>query len=139
MLSKLTDQLERVLDEKGSPMHKRELTLAVRGFKRRAGSLRADRHVALAMSRDKRFRAVGRSGFWILTKWNIETGDIPEVAARCLKEANRPLTEAELFVLIAARRPVKFKSIMSSLREDGRFRRIAPRTWELKSAANSPS
>jgi len=132
MLSSLADQLERVLDEKGSPMHRRELTLEVGAFKRRAGSLRTGRHVALAMSRDQRFRAIGRSGFWTLAKWGLETGDVADVAARCLGESDRPLTEGELFSLIASRRPVKFDSIMSALREDGRFRRVAPRTWELK-------
>ncbi len=116
-------------------MHRRELTLEVHGFKRRAGSLRTGMHVALALSRDKRFKAIARSGFWILAKWDLETGDIADVAARCLSESDRPLTEAELFPLIAARRPVKLNSIMSSLREDGRFRRVGPRTWELKRAS----
>jgi hypothetical protein len=134
MLSRLADQLERLLDERGSPMHKRELTLEVSGFKRRKGSLRYSLHVAGAMSRDERFRAIARSGFWILAKWDTETGDIADVAARCLVEAGRALTEADLFSLIAARRPVNFNSIMSSLRDDGRFRRIGPRTWELKRA-----
>jgi hypothetical protein len=132
MLSRLADQLERLLDERESPMHKRELTSAVSGFKRRTGSLRDSLHVGAAMSRDERFRSIGRSGFWILAKWDTETGDIADVAARCLIEAGRSLTEAELFSLIATRRPLKFNSIMSSLRDDGRFRRIGVRTWELK-------
>lgn len=135
-LTRLADQLERILDERGSPMHRRELTLEVGGFKRRAGSLRSAKHVVGAMSRDIRFKAIGRSGFWILAKWDIDTGDIADVAARCLSKSNRPLTEAELFPLIAARRPVKLNSIMSSLRDDGRFQRVAPRTWELKRASH---
>jgi hypothetical protein len=139
MLSRLVDQLERLLDERGSAMHKRELTSAVSGFKKRAGSLRYSLHVAAAMSRDRRFKAIARSGFWVLEKWNTETGDIADAAARCLSEFGRPLTEAELFPLIAARRPVKFSSIMSSLRDDGRFHRVAPRTWELKRASPEQS
>lgn len=131
-LTRLADQLDRILGERGSPMHRRELASEVGRFKGRAGSLRSALHVVAAMSRDKRFRAIGRTGFWILANWDIETGDIADVAARCLSKSDRPLTEAELFPLIAARRPVKLNSIMSSLRDDGRFRRVAPRTWELK-------
>ena len=131
-LARLADQLERILDERGSPMHRRELTLDISRFKRRAGSLRSAGHVASAMSRDKRFKPIGCTGFWVLARWDIETGDIADVAAGCLSISGRPLTEAELFPLIAARRPVKMNSIMSSLRDDGRFRRVAPRTWELK-------
>jgi len=131
-LARLADQLERILEEKGSPTNKQELAREVGRFKGRAGSKRSARHVASAMSKDQRFRAIGRTGIWVLARWEVETGSIPDVAARCLNQSGRPLTEAELFHLIAARRPVKKNSIMSSLRDDGRFRRVAPKTWELK-------
>ena len=131
-LARLADQLERILDERGSPMNKHELAREVGRFKGRAGSKRSALHVASAMSHDKRFKAIGRTGIWVLARWDVETGSLPDVAARCLKQSGRPLTEAELFQMIAARRPVNMNSILSSLREDGRFRRVAPRTWELR-------
>lgn len=113
-------------------MNKHELAREVGRFKGRAGSKRSALHVASAMSHDKRFKAIGRTGIWVLARWDVETGSLPDVAARCLKQSGRPLTEAELFQMIAARRPVNMNSILSSLREDGRFRRVAPRTWELR-------
>lgn len=96
---------------------------------------RTSRHVGAALSHDKRFETIGRSGVWSLAEWGLETGSTADVAARILRDSSRPLTEAELYPLIARRRPVKFDSIMSLLREDGRFRRVGPRTWELKDAA----
>jgi len=131
-LARLADQLERILDERGSPLNKEELAREIGRFKGRVGSKRSPLHIASAMSRDNRFKAIGRTGMWVLAPWDVETGAIADVAARCLRLSGGPLTEAELFALIAARRPVKMNSIMSSLREDGRFRRVAPRTWELK-------
>ena len=138
-LARLADQLERIIDERGSPMGRLELAREVSRFKGRAGSKRSAMHVASAMSRDKRFKPIGRTGLWTLARWDIETGDIADVAARCLSQSGRPLTEAELFPLIAARRPVRVHSIGSSLRDDGRFRRIAPRTWELKQMTHADS
>ena len=54
-----------------------------------------------------------------------------EIAAELFRASGKPMTEAELHQLISSKRPIKFGSLASLLREDGRFRRVRPRTWEL--------
>jgi len=113
-------------------MRPHELALELIQFRRRGGSKRWSEHVRGALSDDARFACIGRIGLWGLSKWNFETGTIADVSAKLLRECNRPMTEEELYPLIIARRPVKQHSIASLLRDDGRFRRTAPRMWDLK-------
>jgi len=130
---RIVDQLERILREKGSEMHIRELALELGRFKGRHGSVRSPRHVSAALNPDNRFKPIARSGFWILSEWShIETRTVAEIAAEVLGRSTKSMTEAELYRLISARRPVKIDSMGSLLREDGRFHHVGPRTWELK-------
>ena len=131
-LHRMSDQLERILSKRGVPMRPHELALELIQFRRRGGSKRWSEHVRGALSDDARFACIGRIGLWGLSKWNFETGTIADVSAKLLRECNRPMTEEELYPLIIARRPVKQHSIASLLRDDGRFRRTAPRMWDLK-------
>jgi len=133
-LFRATDQLERILQERGHPMKGTELAQELAKLWQKMGSKRNPIHLRHAMNWDrrKRFKPVGRSGLWSLSAWAFETGNVADVAARFLRESKRPMTEAELYPLILARRPVKLDSIGSLLRESGRFRRIRPRTWQLK-------
>jgi hypothetical protein len=130
---RITDQLERILRERGTPMRPRELAAEIGKFKGKAGSVRTSRNVGSALSGDKRFKPIGRSGVWALSEWNhIEARTVADIAADLIRQAARPMTEAELFDLISPRRSVSKGSIGSLLREDGRFRRTKPITWELK-------
>lgn len=132
-IRRMTDQLERILREKRAPMHTQELAAQIGRYKGREGSIRSARNVGSAMSADKRFKAIGRSGVWILSDWKqVETRTIAEIAAGFVRQTARPMTEAELFERISHLRSVKQKSIGTLLREDGRFRRTKPLTWGLK-------
>ena len=132
-VSQLADQLERILQERRLPMHIRELTAGVGKSKLKSGGLRTVKNTSVSLSYHERFKPLGRTGYWILSEWNgYETGTVADVAAEILQESNRPMTEAELYPLIAVRRSVRRESIRTLLREDGRFRRVAPCTWTIK-------
>lgn len=132
-LTRMSDQLERILRARGVPTTTRELASEVNRFKGRVGSIRSARNVNSALSNDKRFKIIGRTRMWILSEWDhIETRTVAEIAAGLLRQAARPMTESELFGLIAPMRPVAQSSIGTLLRQNGRFRRTAPCTWTLK-------
>jgi hypothetical protein len=131
-LHRVADQLERLLREKGRPTHARELSEAISKWPGKPGSRRAATNLRSIMSHDPRFRPMGRSGVWTLADWKFERGTVADFAARILSKSKRPMTECELYPKIHAIRPVAERSLLSLLREDGRFRRVAPRTWELK-------
>jgi hypothetical protein len=117
-------------------MHIREFSSEVRRFKGKVGSQRSPLHVGSALSVDARFKPIARTGFWILRESKeVEMRTIADIAAVILSKAKKSLTEAELYQLIAQRRQLGRNSVMSLLREDGRFRRVGPRTWKLKQSS----
>ena len=130
-LYRIADQLERVLREKGRPAHARELAEAISHYPARRGSAPLPPNCAIHVD-DPRFTPMGRNGVWTLAEWNIERGTAADVAARILSKSMRPMTESELHSEILTVRSVAKASLTSLFRVDGRFRRIAPRTWELK-------
>ena len=129
---RLADQLERLLREKGSAMHFRELAAKVSRLRGKARPIKSPIHVGVALSYDPRFKPIARTGLWVLAEWNVETRTIADIAADFLRDSEKPLTEAELYELIGTRRPINRISISTSLRDSGRFCRTGPRTWELR-------
>ncbi len=131
-LHRMSDQLERLLRDRGRPTHFKELARELGRFEGRQGSTRGPRQVSVALSDDTRFVSIRRSGLWSLTEWNIETRTIAELAYELLRSAKRPMTEAQMYPPIAKRRPLKPDSIGRLLHDDPRFRRVAPCTWALQ-------
>lgn len=131
------DRYERILRERGTPMHYREIIFEV---ERRSQLLRRtpSRAVASAMANCPRFVPIGRTGLWSLREWkHIETGTVADVAAELLSASERPLNEKELFAMISPRRTLRLQSIATLLREDSRFQRVAPTKWALKETKSS--
>ena len=132
-VSLLADQLERLLQEKRLPMHIRELTTRVGKSKLKSGGVRTVKNISASLSHHERFKPLARSGYWILSCWNgFETRTVADIVAEILRGAKRSMTEAELYPLIVAQRPVRPDSIRNLLYQDHRFQRVAPCTWELK-------
>jgi hypothetical protein len=133
-----SDRYERILRERGTAMHYREIALET---DRRAESLGPQvlaRSVAVRLAGCRRFAAVGKTGLWVLREWkHVETGTVADVAAEILSASETPLTEKALFAIISPRRPVRLNSIATLLREDPRFHRVAPCTWALKESKAS--
>ena len=126
------DRCERILRDSGFPMHYGELTAEIDRLLPEGVERPAERSVAMRLAGSKRFIAIARTGHWALREWgHVETRSVAEIAADLLRKSASPLTEDELFHSIVALRPTKRGSIGSLLREDGRFRRVAPVTWEL--------
>ena len=128
-----TDRLEVLLRARNSPMHVRELTLAIETGKSDAAKPRDPQATTSLLGPSPRFTAIGKTGYWALSEWqDIETRMITTLAADLLASFPEPIHELALFRLIKVCRPVAFESIGSLLQHDGRFVRVAPRTWKLK-------
>jgi len=121
------NRIERFLRDEGKILHHREIV-------RKEGAIpgaKTSKSIRRLLSYDPRFVPLGRSGFWGLAEWKVETASIADVAAERMRGRKRPVTEAEIFKLVLARRPCAFTSIGSTLAADRRFRRVKPVTWEL--------
>ena len=127
-LTATADQVERILLEKLRPMSSVELSSELQ---LRVSRVWSRRKLCQILTNDQRFKSIGRTAMWTLLEWDLECGTVADVAAQVLHRINGCLTERQLFSLIGERRPVKLGSIRSLLREDRRFRRVAPGTWEL--------
>lgn len=138
-LARLPDQLERILEEKGAPMHFRDLSEEIHRLRGEPDGSRTDRSVSSVLTYEKRFKPTSRPGYWILAKWSgYETRSIPDMAAEILKRSDAPMTGAQLYRLIAARRPLAPKSVNRQLLADDRFRRAGSERWELAKSAPLP-
>ncbi len=124
------DRYERILRTAAKPLHYLKIW-------QEAGQARERRHVSprsarSALSGDRRFVPISRSGYWALTEWsNVETRSTPDLVADILRGDGGPLSERVLYELVAARRPVKERSIWSQLAADSRFVRAARGVWQL--------
>lgn len=134
-LRKPSDHYERILRAAGKPIHYlaiwREADRTWRHGRVLPSSVRS------ALSVDPRFVGIGCSGFWALAEWpNVETRSTPDVAADVLRRARNAINERTLYALVAARRPVKKRSIWSQLAADRRFVRAASGVWRLVDEAD---
>ncbi len=120
------DRCARVLEDEGRVLHYREIFSRAAVSTKTAGGLRVN-----IMANDSRFVAVGRSGYWGLAEWKIETGRIADAAANVMSTREGALSETEIFDLVRSRRPCAKGSISSMLKADSRFRRVSPLTWKL--------
>jgi uncharacterized protein YbjT (DUF2867 family) len=96
------------------------------------------RDLSSRMANASRFVPVGRSGTWSLREWpHIETGTVADIAARMLRAGESPMSEGQLYEVIAPLREVRRASIGTLLRDDARFRRVGPAQWALAEEAGS--
>ena len=128
------DRAERILREHGMPMHFRDIHSEIMRLAPTALAGLSPRDLSSRLASTPRFVPVGRTGVWSLREWpHIQTGTVADIAARLLRTSECPLSESNLFELISPLRQVRRGSIGTLLREDQRFRRVAPATWALVS------
>lgn len=131
-LLRVRDQIERLLREKGAPMHISEVAAELARIRSESPRRRNVRTVSSSLNGCKRFKPIGRTGYWALKEWtHIEARSIPDMVFDILRKSKSPMTSAQLYPLVAARRNVAPKSISRMLLEDRRFRRSGPLAWKL--------
>jgi len=125
----LGNLLQRVMRDLGQPAHFRDLAFIIQEV--RAAPRMKTRATVSALSCNKRFKPIGRSGFWTLAEWSVETRSITDLAHAFLTQHNRSATETDLYKFVSQRRKVARQSMGTLLGKDDRFMRVKPGTWAL--------
>ncbi len=130
------NQAERILYEEGGPLHADEITRRINHILVPLGHRKlSTRNLVNQMIREPRFVPVGRSGYWALRSWNIDTSTILNLMEKCLIAKNAPLSIDELYNCVTASRPaasVNKKSIIFYLTQNRTlFARVKRDKWGL--------
>jgi DNA-directed RNA polymerase delta subunit len=133
-LSSQTNQAYRVLYETGIPLHYSELA---REINHRCVHINRrnvyERTLVNYLTIDERLVPQGKSGFWGLKSWDINTSTIVELMEKCLVQKNSPASEEEIYEYVLTRRQVSRASIKMYLNQNDKFLKIDRDTWGLKS------
>jgi hypothetical protein len=65
--------------------------------------------------RDKRFQSIGRTGYWVLKEWNLQTGPIFDCLTKILKDAEEPLPLRQIIFEVQKMNPCKPATIQNTL------------------------
>jgi hypothetical protein len=121
-----------ILKENGSRMHSSQI---IRIFKlEHPDFLESDRLLSYRLLRDKRFRPISKSGYWVLSEWNQETGTIRESLLKLLEKADRPMHIDEILQEMRRARPCSISSVLCFLADSpDKFVKLSSRTYGLAS------
>ncbi|GAB4263347.1 MAG: hypothetical protein Kow0080_01570 [Candidatus Promineifilaceae bacterium] len=127
------NQVERVLVEKGEPVHISQITREINHRLSLHGKRTVnERNLRNQISGDERFTPIGKSGEWGLSSWVLNTGTIVDLMKQCLVTRNSPATPDEIYSYVSERRPVQKSSINSYLVYREEFAKVDRIRWGLK-------
>ena len=112
LLSSLADKSFRILIDNGKPMHFRDIHSAI--LQKSNSSNSKVNAIKNQLVVDKRFVPIGKTGKWALSVWNVNTDSIYELIHSALRAQNKPLSIAEILILIYPIRPDMTKEKISS-------------------------
>lgn len=125
-------QVERILIERGEPLHISQITREINHrlvmFGKRTVN---ERNLGNQISGDARFTPIGKSGEWGLNSWALDTGTIVDLMKQSLMTKNSPLTADEIYTYVSERRPVQKSSIDAYLTFREEFAKVDRTTWGL--------
>lgn len=133
------EQAFRVLRDLGEPSHYETIA---RMMDEREGVVEGVslRTVTNYMVGDERFVCQGRSGFWGLAEWGIESRGVRELMAEALQLAGTPLSSNGIYKHVSAIRPVSPNSVTAYLSQDSDlFFRCGLDEWGLKAWEDDPN
>ena len=107
--------LYNILAERGEKMHRDEI---INELKLRLGKSKKNlnNYLTQLLSHDKQFNHVGRTNYWILGEWNVNTDSQKELIRKALLTIKKPATTTEIVNEIHKIRPeVKHRSISTVL------------------------
>jgi len=122
MLKRMSDKIYLVLQKEGKPMHFTEIAAKINeiGFDDKKANP-ATIHNELIL--DKKYVLIGR-GIYALAEWGYKPGVVSEVIEDVLREAGEPLKREEIIQKVMKRRLVKRSTIILSLTNKKRFKRV---------------
>ncbi|EOA6550051.1 sigma factor-like helix-turn-helix DNA-binding protein [Vibrio vulnificus] len=134
-LSSVAEKAYRVLEYYNEPKHYNDILREINFRLTKVGVERLvlDTNVKNQMVSDKRFVAIGKSGYWALKNWNsISTKSITELMELYFHKENTPQTIEQLFSYVSSKRPgVSRQSITTYLHDKSEFIRVGEGLYAL--------
>lgn len=141
-LPSLSEKAYRVFEESGdqTPIPFKSILREINHRRSRVDKPVNARSLQQQLVNDKRFKSIGNSGEWILSKWkDIETGTILQVMTDVFHSLNRTLSVEEITSNVMARRPQTApNSVKMYLDFKDTFVRVGARTYELSAWGSKP-
>lgn len=131
--AKLTrDAVYEILRLQGTRMHKADI---IRIFKAKHPDLFGNERLFVArIASDARFDALNKSGFWVLSEWNKETGTIREVIDRVMNASSGPMNISDILISVRKIVPCAESSIRHHLLHSrGKYIRLSKTVFDLAS------
>ncbi len=124
------DKAYVVLRRHNKPAHFREITdlINAAGFDHKQANAQT---VHNELIKDSRFVLVGR-GLYGLKEWGYMTGTVADVLATILEKSRQPLSREELIDQVLKQRLVKKNTILLSLQNNSRFRKVDEDHYTLR-------
>ncbi|MCX6785619.1 MAG: hypothetical protein NTZ18_02065 [Candidatus Komeilibacteria bacterium] len=128
-LKRMSDKIYLVLKKEGQPLHFKEIAAKINkiGFDSKIANP-ATIHNELIL--DDKYVLVGR-GIYALSEWGYKPGVVAEVVAEVLREAGAPLSRDEIIAKVSAKRLVKKSTIVLSLMNKARFKKLPGNKYTL--------
>jgi len=128
------NQVERILTERGEPVHIDEITREINHRLVKHGKRTVEpNNLANQISRDNRFVPIGRSGEWGLSSWSLNIETIVDLMKQCLIARNESATVEEVYAYVSERRPVHRSSVQVYLASINDFAKVDRTRWGLAS------
>jgi len=128
-------QAERLIQQENAPMLisdlVREINKAAANSKDRTVNAQ---NLANQMIASKKFKPIGRSGYWALKAMEVVTDSVLNMMQQAFAYYNQPLSADDVYAYVASHRPVSMASIQSYLSfETTLFIKLPNRLWVLRS------
>jgi len=122
MLKRMSDKIYLVLQKEGKPLHFTEIAKRIDeiGFDGKKANP-ATIHNELIL--DNKYVLIGR-GIYALAEWGYKPGVVSDVIEDVLREAGEPLKREEIIKRLMDRRLVKRSTVILSLTNKKRFKRV---------------
>lgn len=136
-LPSLAEKAFRVLERSNEPKHFNDILREINFRLSESGAEKFsnDRAMTNQMASDKRFVAIGKSGFWALSDWgDISTKPITELMELFFHQKNKPQKIDDIFGYVSSKRPgVTRQSIVTYLYDKPQFIRTGEGEYSLSS------
>jgi len=128
---RIRDKVYYTLQREGQPLHFRQIAALIEGSEFGHGRKVFERTVHNELISDDRFVLIGR-GIYALKEWGYQRGTVADVIEGVLKEADRPMTTAEIAAAVLQQRDVKKSTIFVNLQNKNKFIKTDKATYALK-------
>jgi hypothetical protein len=126
------NQVIRILDESGQPMHYRDVIRELNSRLSATKRVPSKSTLTNQIRTERRIVTIGKSGMWALADWGVETRSLIDLIEEVLATAGEAIHVDEITERVLEQRPGSEASIVLLLgTHPKRFRKVAPHLYAL--------